>query len=73
MSYYRNLGSNSSVVAYEYGADFIRIQFETGNPYTYSYSGGAGRNNVERMKQLADYGQGLGGYVQRHVRDLYDR
>jgi len=72
MKRYANKGGNSNVFAYEYGSDYITIQFGSGSPYTYSYSS-AGKENIERMKQLADAGQGLNSYVMRYVKKLYVR
>jgi len=72
MHYYSNLSGNSSVVAYEYGADFIRVQFNSGYPYVYSYHS-AGRNNVEEMKRLANVGQGLCSFINRRVKYNYEQ
>ena len=72
MKVYANRGGNSSVRYYEYGGDYITIQFKTGAPYTYSYRS-AGKYNVETMKQLADSGQGLGSFIMRNCSKLYER
>lgn len=72
MERYRNTGRDSGVVAYEIGADYIRVQFSgTSRTYTYSYRK-AGSNHVENMKQLARNGSGLNSYINRHVKNLYD-
>lgn len=72
MERYRNTGSDSGVVAYEIGSDYIRVQFSgTSRIYTYSYRK-AGSNHVENMKQLARSGSGLNSYINRHVKNLYD-
>lgn len=72
MKRYANKGGNSNVLTYDYGNDYITIQFGSGRPYTYSYDS-AGKENVETMKQLADAGQGLNSYVMRYVKKLYVR
>ena len=72
MKVYANLGGNSSVRYYEYGINYINVQFKSGSPYTYSYNS-AGEFNVETMKRLADSGQGLGSFIMRNCRKLYER
>lgn len=68
---YRNLGGNSSVRAYEILPTSIRVQFNDGRWYSYSYSR-AGKIHVENMKNLANNGIGLCSYIQRQVKYLYD-
>lgn len=72
MKRYANLGGNSKVLFYEYGDDYITVQFRTGTPYTYSYQS-AGASNVEEMKRLADSGCGLNSFIMRNVRTRYER
>jgi len=72
MNRYGNRGGNSNVLYYDYGADYIVVQFSTGSPYTYSYAS-AGKGNVEHMKSLADSGVGLNSFIMRNVRKLYER
>ena len=43
---YKNLGGNSNVHSYCIATDHIVVQFNSGNPYTYSYNS-AGRDKVE--------------------------
>ena len=68
---YSNLGGNSSVRAYEILPSSIRVQFNDGTWYSYSYSK-AGKTHVENMKRLASNGVGLCSYIQRNVKYLYD-
>lgn len=72
MERYRNLGGDSSVVAYEIGHDFIRVRFSDGAIYLYTYAS-AGSQNIEHMKQLARQGQGLNSFIIRNVRKAYAR
>ena len=72
MERYLNLGGNSGVEAYEIGEDYIRVQFSDGSVYLYTYAS-AGREHIERMKELARRGQGLNGYINRYVRKAYER
>jgi hypothetical protein len=70
MERYRNIGSDSGVVAYEVGADFIVVEFRDGGTYRYDYAS-TGRDEVEQMKRLAVLGRGLATYINTntHVRD----
>lgn len=67
---YGNRGGNSGVVAFQAGPDFIRVKFHDDCIYLYTYAS-AGEANIERMKELAYAGQGLNGYINRHVRNRY--
>lgn len=73
MERYRNSGGDSGVSAYEIGPDYIRVKFSgTSRTYTYSYNR-AGATHVERMKALAKSGSGLNAYINKYVKNLYDR
>ena len=65
MKPYMNLGGNSSIVSYDYDMAAIYVQFRGGAIYKYPAEkvGGA---NFQRMKQLADAGQGLCSFIQRN-------
>lgn len=67
---YRNLDGNSGVTAYEIGADFIRVEFNSSNVYRYTYAN-SNRRNVEEMKRLAEAGAGLATFINEHVGELY--
>jgi len=68
---YRNIDGDSGVYAYEYGDDFIRVEFSTGSIYLYT-SDSAGADNIEHMKRLAINGDGLNSFINRVVRRLYE-
>lgn len=72
MTRYKNIDGDSGILAYEFGADFIRVQFGQGMPYRWTYAS-AGRQHVETMKLLAVRGDGLNAYINRHVKHAYDR
>ncbi len=72
MERYGNVGGDSGVAAYESGADFIRVQFSDGGSYLYTYDV-TGRENVERMKQLASSGHGLNSFINTTVHKAYAR
>lgn len=72
MKAYRNIDGDSGVAAYEYGADWIHVQFSTGSVYEYTY-GSAGSGNIETMKSLADSGDGLNAFINTTVKKLYSR
>ena len=68
---YRDIDGDSGVLAYEFGADYIDVQFK-GTPriYRYSYQS-AGRENVETMKVLAKNGDGLNSFINKNVKHLF--
>jgi len=72
MKTYANRGGNSNVRYYDYGTDYIKVQFSSGNPYTYSHAS-AGAKNVEHMKYLANSGIGLNAFIMRKVKTLYEK
>ncbi len=72
MEPYRNVEGNSDVTAYQVGPDYITLQFSDGSTYRYTYIS-AGQENVERMKSLAQAGQGLDTFINAAIRKLYAR
>jgi len=70
MERYKNINGDSGVIAFEYGAEYIRVQFSTGAIYLYTYQS-AGSHNIERMKALARSGDGLNAYINTYVRNRY--
>ena len=72
MQPYRNLDGHSGVRSYELGADWIRVWFDDGEPYTYS-AANAGAEHVRNMQILARGGEGLATYISKFVHDDYDR
>jgi hypothetical protein len=70
MERYANNGGGSNVVAYEIEQSSIKVQFGDGSTYLYT-SQSTGVENLERMKQLAQAGQGLNSYISRVVRKGY--
>lgn len=70
MERYKNLGGNSSVIAYEIGYDSIKVQFGDGSIYLYNYQS-TGKDNIERMKELAKSGMGLNSFIGRFVKKAY--
>ncbi len=72
MERYKDIDGDSGVTGYEYGADYIRVQFSTGAIYLYTYES-AGSHNIERMKTLARSGDGLNAYINTNVRKMYAR
>jgi hypothetical protein len=62
---YENFYGDSGVLSDETGPDFIRVQFIEGEPDLYTHES-AGREHVERMKELAAAGSGLSTYISQH-------
>lgn len=67
MKTYKNLSGDSGVVTYEIGKTSIKIKFagESG-VYIYDYKR-PGKREVEKMKELAQKGQGLSTYISQEV------
>ena len=58
-------GKSSGVTAFDIGEDYIRVQFNFIETYTYSYKT-AGEKAVEKMKALAQAQKGLSTYISRN-------
>jgi hypothetical protein len=71
MEQYLNLSGKSGVETYEIVETCISVKFEK-NVYTYSFNL-AGKNNVDTMKDLARAGKGLNSYINKNVKNLYDK
>ncbi len=65
MQPYRNLSGKSGVSAYEYGDDWIGVQFKRGFTYKYQASK-IGTAHISTMKRLADSGAGLATYISKN-------
>jgi hypothetical protein len=70
MQRYKDVDGDSGVHSYEYGEEHIDVQFHNGHVYTYTYRS-AGSHNIERMKVLADSGEGLNSFIMRRVKNRY--
>jgi hypothetical protein len=72
MKIYMNFSADSGVDAYEYGNDWIWVQFKDGAVYEYTRAS-AGEQVVEAMKRLALLGRDLHAFINEHARSLYSR
>lgn len=72
MERYKNLGGDSSVVAYQLGEGEITVQFSDGWLYLYTTQS-AGAANISEMQRLALHGCGLNSFIGRIVRKGYAR
>lgn len=72
MKPYKDVNRDSGVSAYEYGVDWIHVEFSTGAVYEYT-NVSAGSHNIETMKRLADSGNGLNAFINTHVKYKYLR
>jgi hypothetical protein len=64
MKAYRDINGDSGISAYDYGDDWIKVQFKYGKVYEYQASQ-IGQTNITSMKALADAGDGLNSYIMR--------
>lgn len=67
---YADRSHDSGIRAYEIGKDSITIQFINGGTYLYNYAS-AGKRHIERMKTLAESGDGLNTYLNQHASEAY--
>lgn len=67
MERYRNLGGDSSVIAYEFAAGEITVKFSDGWHYLYSAQS-TSPANIQEMQRLATQGWGLNSFIGRVVR-----
>ncbi len=65
MKTYTDLNGDSGILEYDYGDDWIRIQFKRGGTYEYR-SSGIGSSHLAMMKSLADSGDGLNTYINKN-------
>ena len=72
MNRYSDSEVKCELSAYEFGDDWIHIEFNHGVVYEYTYDS-AGSHNVEMMKRLAETGHSLNNFVHDHVRHKYSR
>lgn len=72
MPLYKNIDGDSGILSYECGPDWIEVEFESGRFrfYLYTYAS-AGSANVDKMKQLADMGDGLNSFIMHNVKTRY--
>lgn len=71
MEPYKNLSEKSGVIAFEIGADFVKVQYKN-NPRIYLYSHRKiNPHKIELMKELATSGRGLATYITQN-RDVHD-
>ncbi|MBZ0259237.1 MAG: hypothetical protein K8F90_01355 [Hyphomicrobiales bacterium] len=72
MPKYTDRDGDSGISRFEYGSDWIEVEFERGNERVYRYTyASAGAGHVEKMKRLADAGEGLNAYINKQVAKLY--
>lgn len=70
MDRYSDVDGDSGVAAYQIGGGFIRVQFKDNSIYLYTNQS-AGVDNIEKMKVLAEQGNGLNAFINKYVRKKY--
>jgi len=70
MTRYKNLESDSGIIAYETASDSISVVFKDRSLYMYTYRS-AGQANIQRMKALAATGRGLNTFISQNVKKAY--
>lgn len=62
MKRYRDIDGDSGISAYDYGDDWVKVQFKGGRTYEYKASK-IGQAHISTLKKLADGGDGLNAYI----------
>lgn len=65
MKPYQDMEGESGIFAYEFGDDWIDVQFKGGHIYRYC-AVDIGSAAVRKMKRLAEAGDGLNTYINTH-------
>lgn len=68
---YKNISGKSGVIQYQAGSDYILVKFINDAIYRYTYAS-AGKQVIEKMKQLAKQGKGLSTYISQFVKDNFE-
>jgi hypothetical protein len=69
--YKHNNSGTHGVEFYEIENDDIIVQYIDGRIYRYTYAS-AGKEHIEKMKELAIAGAGLTTYINQYVKDMYE-
>lgn len=66
---YKNLNFHSSVLSYDYGEDYITIEWLNGDRTTFRHNE-VGKHHIDKMIILAKKGSGLYSYIEKKKREL---
>jgi hypothetical protein len=72
MTPYKHNGGDTGILAFGIGTESIVIKFQDESIYLYTCAS-AGRTAIEDMKMLAVTGKGLTTYINKYVKNKYDR
>ena len=72
MKIYMNFSADAGIDAYEFGQDWIWVQFKDGAVYEYTRSS-AGQQIIDSLKNRALLGKGLEAFIKDHARTLHAR
>ncbi|PLY09981.1 MAG: hypothetical protein C0626_07265 [Arcobacter sp.] len=71
MTTYKDINGDSGVLRYKINNDKIIVEFKGGSQYLYTYAS-AGQTHIEKMKVLAQNGDGLNSYINKYVKKQYE-
>ena len=72
MQPYKDIAGDSGVSAYEIGKGSITVAFQHGGTYLYT-NRSAGAKRIAEMQRLAESGEGLNTYINKHVHEAFER
>lgn len=67
---YKNLSKRSGVDSYNNKRGSLTIEFKDGSLYEYT-NASAGAYRMKKMRQLAQQGKGLNGFINKSVKKRY--
>ena len=74
MQKYKNLRKISGVIGYQYGPDYIIVNFKSGKHRFYRYDlTTVSEETLERLQHLADLGSGLNSALHKKNRINYSK
>ena len=62
---------SKAIKSYKIADTYIDVVFSNGRKYRYSVSS-AGQEHVDRMKELAEAGEGLTSYINQYTKNMFE-
>lgn len=72
MPLYKNISGNAGILAYKIFDKAIELIFKDGDTYLYTQKS-AGLKHLNQLKKLARAGKGLSTYINKYVKDKYEK
>ena len=66
---YKNMNCFSPIASFDYGEDWIKIEWFSGEIRTFQYND-VGKRHIEQMVKCAKKGKGLSTYIEKYSLDF---